>query len=675
MSELNYKPITENGKKSEDQVLFIPESVKKQASISTLFITDLPFKANAAIKAGIPFIGYKGITNQDSDTLKTLEPGLVKLLAQKKIHSVVLMYNADVLDPKFKPGADKDLTAPLNNIYFAVKQFKETLFEIDDTITLWFAHIKHHFFATDSIISLDELAQKSKDSMKSLRQFRKKENAFYDKINLTELSLTRLYNHLKLKDVISFYSYHSDRLKSYEFTFRHVRYCHDGDKLEKLQHTDRKLYLRVGSDYYKRMMTINSHNEYEEVLSRWKVGEINRDYGSDFIKQIPKYDGFVNKPSNNGEYQRTYTVAHHNVTSELYNIYHPIDHDPVAGEWPVIEKFLRHIFSAANLDGEILYEFGLDYIQLSFQNPMQRLPILALVSSERNTGKSTFLDFLKLIFGANMSILDNQRFNPKFTSHFAGKLFVAVDEGHIPVNDKMTKEMIKNMATGKVMWLEAKGSDAKSVDNYTHLIFCTNDERNFMQIDPGENRFAVLKVPSFLKAGKKNDPDMLEKMRKEVPCFLNFLNNRKLHYGTKTSRFWFPDHVYVTESLRTVMHNTRSILEKELEEYMVDSFFNFNETEICYTLTDLTTELNKNSDYKFKKTDVRDKLIEIYNISPGENKRYKHYSTDDNGEIMVTEKKGRYCSFFIKQFLNDEELERFFKKPVEFVANVPKDCN
>jgi hypothetical protein len=492
--------------------------------------------------------------------------------------------------------------------------------------------------------------------------YRAKTSNYIEKINLTESSLNKLYAILKLKDVVTFYSYHSDRIGWQEFVFKSVRYCHDGDKLEKIQYTDAKLYLRVGPDYYKRVMVANSHDEYEEILTPWKIGEIGRDYGCDFTKQIPKYDAFTNKPNNSGEYQRAIATNHNGIVSSLFNIYHPIMHEPMAGEWPAIEKFMKHIFSAANVDGECLYNWGLDYIQISYLNPRQRLPILALVSSERNTGKSTFLDFMKLIFGANMAILDNQRFNPKFTSHFAGKLIVAIDEGHIPVNDKMTKEMIKNMATGKVMWLEGKGSNATGVDNFTHLIFCSNDERNFMQIDPGENRFAVLKVPSFRKAGEKDDPDLLEKMRKEIPHFLNSLNNRKLAYPEKTTRFWFPDHIYTTDALQVVMNNTRSVLEKELEEFLKEAFYAFEVKLIEYTLTDIVSELNKFSDFSYTKIRIRDLLNERFNISPGKNTWYTFYSTNEQGEPSGQKKKGRFCTFHAKNWLSGNEFEEIFNK-------------
>jgi hypothetical protein len=658
-TELSYKPLKLNhqltGKISSNELIHIPKSTSNQKTIASLFVTDLPFTADSALKAGIPIVGYKGITDQYSENLQVLHPDFTQLLQSKKVQTVVLVYNSDVLDSRFSHGSDKDLSWPLFSVLYAVKKFKDLLNSFDRDITLIWTNIKHQF-AFEQVITLDDLEKKHPDrTFIHLQNFKSQENSFFDCINLTENSMNRLFSHLRLKDAITFYSYHADQLKQYEFVFRSVCYCHDGDKLEKIKYTDTKLYLRVGPFYYKRIMVNNAHDQFEEVLKPWSIGEIGRDYGQNFIKQIPRYDTFVNKPNNSGEYQRVVTTNHNGIVSSLFNIYHPVDWEPVSGEWPTIEKFLKHIFTACNVDGEVLYEFGLDYIQLSYQNPRQRLPILALVSSERNTGKSTFLDFLKLIYGANMAILDNQRFNPKFTSHFAGKLFVAIDEGHIPLHDKTTKEMIKNMATGKVMWLEGKGANAEVVENFTHLLFCSNNERNFMQIDSGENRFAVLKVPSYRKQGMKDDPDMLEKMRKEVPAFLNFLQNRPLHYPVKTTRFWFPDEVYITEALQLVMDKTKSIIEKELEDWLRDCFVTFGEIELNYTLTEVMLELNKYSEIKFPKSKIKELLAENYNITPGPSLRYIRHSEDAKGEPVLENRKGRFCTFYQKDWLTDVE--------------------
>lgn len=660
-TELTFKPLKLKDQPEKVCPVYIPAKTAEKKKIPTLYITNLPFSAALAANAGVPVIGYNGICDQNSADLSTLHPDFTFLLQKKQVHTVALIYNADILDPQFRPGCEHDLASPLFNIYYAVKKLRDLLISFDRDITLMYANIKHQF-RFEGIISLDDLVRKYGDAVfKSMENLGALSNTHFDSINLTELSLNRLYTHLRLKDAISFYSYHADILKQNEFIFKSVSYCHDGDKLEKIQYTDAKLYLRVGPDYYKRIMIRNAHEEFEEVLTNWKIGEIGRDYGVEFIKQIPRFDAFINKPDNNGEYQRIITSKHNGIVSNLFNIYHPVDWEPKAGEWPHIEKFIRHIFSACNVDGEILYEFGLDYLQLTYQKPKQRLPILALVSAERNTGKSTFLDFLKLLYGANMAILDNQRFNPKFTSHFAGKLIVAIDEGHIPLQDKTTKEMIKNMATGKVMWLEGKGANAKSVDNFTHLLFCSNNERNFMQIDPGENRFAVLKVPSYRKQGSKDDPDLLEKMRLEIPAFLNFLQNRKLKYSKRITRFWFDDLVYVTEALQVVMDRTKSTIEKELENWLCDAFFNTQRIELNYTLSDITEELNRYAEYKFPKSKVADLLSEKYNITPGPSLRYVLYTSDKSGETVEEKKKGRYCTFFAKDWLTEDQFTSLFK--------------
>ena len=528
------------------------------------------------------------------------------------------------------------------------------LFQFDQELTLIYANLKHQFFF-EGFKTIDEVAEQHGDKIfQSIANYRARSNNFLSTINLTENSTNKLYVFLKLKNVQDFYNYHSDRLRYFEFIYKSVSYHHDGDKIEKLSYADVKLYLRSGPDYYKRVLILNPHEEYEEVLIPWKIGEISRDYGKSFVNEIPRYDGFTNQPSNTGEYQRTFTLNHNGITSELYNLYNPVDWDPEQGEWPHIEMFLRHIFSSSNIYGECLYEWGLDYMQLTYTKPRQRLPILALVSTKRNTGKTTFLDLHKLIYGSNITILDISRFQPKFTSHFAGKLVVTLDEGHIPLNDKIMKEMIKSMATGREVWMEGKGTNAKPVANYAHLIFVSNDENNFMQIDAGENRFAVLKVPSFRDEGKEDIPDLLDRMKKEIPAFLHYLINRKLRYPENKTRFWFPDKVYLTDAFQAVVDKTKSNIEKDLEDFLNDRFIEVGAAELNYTLTDLTEELSKTG-IKYPGPKIKELLAETYKITPGASLRYTFYSKDDKGEVQQEQRKGRYCTFYREDWILEKE--------------------
>jgi hypothetical protein len=256
--ELSYKPLKLIGHltnhSAENQAIIISKPVNDQKTISSLFVTDLPFTAESALKAGIPMVGYMGITNQYSENLQVLHPDFAQLLQEKKVNTVVLVYNSDVLDPGFSHGSDKDLSWPLFSVFFAVKKFKDLLNTFDRDITLIWTNIKHQF-AFEQVITLDDLEKKHPDrTFAALQNFKSQENSFFDCINLTENSLNRLFSHFRLKDAITFYSYHADQLKQYEFVFRSVCYCHDGDKLEKIKYTDTKLYLRVGPFFYKRIM-------------------------------------------------------------------------------------------------------------------------------------------------------------------------------------------------------------------------------------------------------------------------------------------------------------------------------------------------------------------------------------------------------------------------------------
>ena len=84
-------------------------------------------------------------------------------------------------------------------------------------------------------------------------------------------------------------------------------------------------------------------------------------------------------------------------------------------------KLIHHIFGEQ-------FELGMDYMQLLNAKPTQKLPILLLVSEERNTGKTTFLNFLKAVFEDNVTFNTNEDFRSQFNADWAGKLLIVVDK-------------------------------------------------------------------------------------------------------------------------------------------------------------------------------------------------------------------------------------------------------
>lgn len=185
--------------------------------------------------------------------------------------------------------------------------------------------------------------------------------------------------------------------------------------------SDKIPYLRVGVVYYKTIERPSIWGFKSSVLVRWNRETIITDHGKSYVSKVPKYDGFCCIP-NHLDYQQT--------IEGFYNIYNAIPYPPAKEKYnlenlkeitPFSLKFMEHIF------GEQL-ELGLDYLKILLENPTQILPILCLVSKERSTGKSTFIKWLKAMFGLNMTYIKGDSFGSQFNADWAAMLIVAIDE-------------------------------------------------------------------------------------------------------------------------------------------------------------------------------------------------------------------------------------------------------
>lgn len=224
----------------------------------------------------------------------------------------------------------------------------------------------------------------------------------------------------------------------------------------KIEMTDE--YVRVGTTLYKIVFQPLINGTFAKRRVPWSMGTLRYDHGKDFIASVPKYDGFCTVPSH-VDYKR-------NIGSFL-NLYEPITHTPQKGKFPHIQELILHIF------GEH-YELGMDYFQLLYLNPVQKLPILLLVSQERNTGKSTFLNFLKAIFQDNVTFNTNEDFRSQFNADWAGKLLIGVNE--VLLNRREDSERLKNLSTASVYKIEAKGKDRCEVQFFGKFIMCSKTE-------------------------------------------------------------------------------------------------------------------------------------------------------------------------------------------------------
>jgi len=324
--------------------------------------------------------------------------------------------------------------------------------------------------------------------------------------------------------------------------------------VHKMNNTNK--YIRIGTDHFKRIKKIDRYEIERNSLKKWKRQELVDDYGRDFLAVIEKFDDFTIKP-NNKNYRR--------IVNNCYNMYHAFDHKPMplkdyTGEdqWKWTKTLIEHIFGKSEKE----FELGTRYFKILYDFPTQILPILVLISKERQTGKSTFIYYMSLLFGANSVIINPQDIGNQFNATYAEKNVIMIEESHF--DSKQSLEKIKNLATQKEISVNSKHVAQYTIPFFGHIIITSNDENKFSKIDEEEIRYWVLKIPTL--EGKANH-GIIEDLRDEIPAFLCYLNTLPEPDRTIDRMVFTADEIR-TEALTDVKLESREALHKEILIYL-----------------------------------------------------------------------------------------------------------
>ena len=307
--------------------------------------------------------------------------------------------------------------------------------------------------------------------------------------------------------------------------------------------TSENPFVWVGTTLYEIVSQPRLNGGHIKKRIVWNNETLRQDYGKNYLAGVPKYDGFCTVPDH---------VNYCQVIDNFLNLYEPIGHEPKEGDFSHILALVRHIFGEQ-------YELGMDYLQLLYLQPIQKLPILLLVSEERNTGKSTFLNFLKAVFRNNMTFNTNEDFRSQFNADWAGKLIIVVDG--VLLNRRENSERLKNLSTTLSYKVEAKGKDRDEIAFFAKFVLCSNNENLPVIIDPGETRYWVRKIHRL----ESDDTNFLQKLIAEIPAFLYSLQHRQLT-TRQESRMWFSPKLTETPALLKIIRCNRGKHEVEVAD-------------------------------------------------------------------------------------------------------------
>lgn len=664
------EPVVKDGKEAKYKIprgggtypFFPPqliEKFEKKIPMKTVFITEGYFKAFKAAMHGVDIIGLSSITHMKDKETGGLHEDILTLIKSGLVERFVWLTDGDCLDVTNKEiTEDKDLYTRPYGFYSSVTTFKTLLDDFSD-IEKWFMHIN-----TDAIIAddkkitrdqvkgLDDLlitySKEAADIVEEMYKF-SSSGFYFNRFNITN-GTGKVWRYFHLGDVNDFFLFHSDRrpeMKDKEFKFHGTKYKWNLDKnvCEVKMPGEANLYFRVGDDYYKFIEKPNQYNKVEKVFVSRRKATLTDDHGKGFCNHVPKYEEFCNVPSHNN-----FKAVIHN----CFNVYSPLDHTPeddkcTEEDCPSIMSLIRHVFGDRkvsfkdkNTGDKLEYTYqdlALDYFQLLYQNPSQKLPILCLVSRENNTGKSTIGNFLREFLGANVAIVGNADIVSDFNAHWVTKSVCVVDEAKI--DKQHVVEKLKMLSTAKKAMMNAKGKGQVELDCFLKIIFITNNEDSFITANEEDIRYWVIKVPVL----KQDDPDMMEKIVSEIPAFMSFLNERKLR-TEKRSRMWFHFDLLKTDALRRVIAYSEPTIIKEIKQGLKDLFLDTGMEKIMMTAEVVMKELlgTKKYERNYLHTVLQDKMKVLqYHVWMVEG-REQEYTTEEEAvaaaEVLYPDHKG-----------------------------------
>lgn len=397
-------------------------------------------------------------------------------------------------------------------------------------------------------------------------------------------------------------------------------------------------YIRVGVDYFKVIRKRDRYGVLREELKGWTRGTIMDDLSKQSLSKAARFDDFTIEPDN---------VNYKSVIDNCYNLYRRFDWKPVDFEvtldmMPYSNNVMNHIF------GEQV-EVGYKYMKILYEMPKSRFYILCLVSTQRNTGKSTFLNWLEILFGDNFVNTNIEELQSQFNGGYCAKNIIAVEEA---LSDKkLILEKLKALVLLNKLPVNEKYIRNYSIPFYAKFIFASNHELDFIKIDDEEDRFWVRKVPVL--PAKYKDMNILEKLKSEVPVFLKYL--KQIPEIISDYRFVLEPREIITENLKLLKLQSKTGLYKDMIERFKKLFWENDGKEYFYcTPTDIQDNFYINQKNNISISYISDVLRKEFKLVPADKPMKYHKFFEDEMNLKTV---GRPYYIERKNVLAENEIE------------------
>lgn len=600
-------------------------------------------------------------------TGKTFHDDILEYCRVCQPDELVIVFDADCLsmpswDKENEPN--KDLGKRANSFFNALRNIREYAKGIVKDV--YFTHVKEDFLLRkikpgvldDVVKGLDDLLiyapshEKVIDDLERLTQAK----TYFDCMNISSEHISKLKGYFLLNTYKgvprAFYDKFESIINQTPFNFLGSKYQSTPEGLKMLRHNDSQQFKRIGCDYVKEIYVPNSLGVPLRKLMPWKKAEIKADYVDamgikNFMETIDKYDAPCSVPQNDPEkYQQDIETTN---GGKAYNLYYKVDHEIVQGDWSASEEYFKHVFQDK-------YDVWLDWLCLTYRNPNQKLPVICLVSSEKNTGKSTLLWYLRELYKENVTVIGNAELNDNFNDDYVTKLIVGIDEAIF--EKQQVIEKLKSWVTSYKVKMNAKFMSRVEVDFFAKFIITSNNEDTFIKIDDDEARFWINKVPVINP--EKRDPLLLDKLKAEIPAVIHYLKNEHVMKYAYKDRLYFAKEVTDTEALRKLKTQSVTWGTKHIRDFVTNAFKDLQQVDLYFT----RDELLYTYDSKSKKEGAyfHKCLTQEMELESRRFRAPKFEIIDESGNYFVVSKTSsplHYYHFKVEDFLTINEYNLF----------------
>lgn len=165
---------------------------------------------------------------------------------------------------------------------------------------------------------------------------------------------------------------------------------------------------------------------------------------------------------------------------------------PAPGNWPLMQRHIYEVLADGDKDSA---EYIMRFAAWCLQNPGKRAEAALVFRGDKGSGKSTFANALKTVFGQHgLQVFSSKHMVGNFNSHLRNCLLLFADEAFW-AGDKQGESTLKGLITEPTLIIEQKGVDASPWTNRLKIIMAANAEW-VVPAGPMERRYAVFNVSS-----------------------------------------------------------------------------------------------------------------------------------------------------------------------------------